>query len=65
MGGMDSYWTAVLWSLLPTVVVSFLFFFVLRSILRLDRTERKAYADVEARERAKRGMPPLADDTAS
>ena len=41
---MDDYWTAVLWSLLPTVVVSAIFFFVLRGIIRADRTERREYA---------------------
>jgi len=56
---MDSYWVAVFWSLLPTVVVSVLFFFVLRSIIRMDRTERRVYARVEAEERAKRGLPPV------
>jgi hypothetical protein len=62
---MDSYWTAVVWSLLPTVVVSALFFFILRGILRMDRTERRVYAAIEAEERAKRGLPPLADDSAA
>ena len=55
---MDDYWVAVVWTLLPTVVVSALFFFILRSILRADRTERRVYARVEAQERAKRGLPP-------
>ncbi|MFT4136765.1 hypothetical protein [Microbacterium sp.] len=54
---MDEYWVAVLWSLLPTVVVLGLFVFVLRSILRIDRHERRAYAKIEAEERAKRGLP--------
>ena len=57
-GGMDDYWVAVFWTLLPTVVVSGLFFFILRSILRADRTERRVYARIEAEERAKRGLPP-------
>ena len=57
-GAMDDYWAAVLWSLLPTVVVSALFFFVLRSVIRADRTERREYARIEAEERAKRGLPP-------
>ena len=57
-GGMDDYWVAVFWTLLPTVVVSGLFFFILRSILRADRTERRVYARIEAQERAKRGLPP-------
>jgi hypothetical protein len=57
---MDDYWVAVLWTLLPTIVVSGIFFFVLRSIIRADRTERREYARIEAEERAKRGLPPVA-----
>ncbi len=55
---MDDYWVAVLWTLLPTIVVSAIFFFVLRSIIRADRTERREYARIDAEERAKRGLPP-------
>ncbi|MGI6879048.1 hypothetical protein [Microbacterium sp. gxy059] len=55
---MDSYLAAALWSLAPTVVITVLFFFILRNILRFDRTERRVYADIEAEERAKRGLPP-------
>lgn len=62
---MDSYWVAVFWALLPTVVVSVLFFFVLRSIIRMDRTERRVYARVEAEERAKRGLPPVGETAPS
>ncbi|KZE34019.1 hypothetical protein [Microbacterium sp. T32] len=54
---MDDVWTAVLWPLLPTLAVSVIFFFILRSVIRMDRTERKAYARIEAQERAKRGLP--------
>ncbi|WP_019181907.1 hypothetical protein [Microbacterium yannicii] len=57
---MDEYWVAVVWTLLPTIVVSAIFFFVLRSIIRSDRTERRVYARIEAKERAKRGLPPVA-----
>jgi len=59
---MDTVWAAVVWALLPTVVVSLLFWFVLRGILRMDRTERRVYARIEAEERAKRGLPPVTDD---
>jgi hypothetical protein len=52
------FWAAALWTLLPTVLVSLIFFFVLRSIVRADRTERRVYAKVDAEERAKRGLPP-------
>ena len=44
------------WALLPTVVVSILFFYILRSIIRADRTERRAYDRIEAEQRAKRGL---------
>ncbi|MBN9210307.1 MAG: hypothetical protein BGO45_07720 [Microbacterium sp. 71-36] len=54
---MDDIWAAVLWPLLPTLAVSVIFFFILRSVIRIDRTERKAYARIEAEERAKRGLP--------
>jgi hypothetical protein len=64
-GGMDGFWAAVVWSLAPTIVVTGLFFFILRSALRADRTERRAYARVEAEERAKRGMPPAASTAAA
>lgn len=56
---MENYWGAVFWSLAPTIVVSTLFFYVLRSIIRADRTERRVYARIEAEERAKRGLPPV------
>ncbi|MGB4778370.1 hypothetical protein [Microbacterium sp.] len=55
---MDEYWVAVVWALLPTVVVLGLFVFVMRSILRMDRTERRVYAKIEAEERAKRRSAP-------
>ena len=57
---MDDYWLAVVWTLLPTVVVSAIFYFVMRSVIRSDRTERREYARIEAQERAKRGLPPAA-----
>lgn len=59
---MDEYWTAVTWSILPTIVVLAVFFFVLRGIIRMDRTERRVYAQIEAEERAKRGMTPTSED---
>ncbi|MGF3056118.1 hypothetical protein [Microbacterium sp. YY-01] len=55
---MDSYWLAVVWSLLPTLVVAAVFYFILRGIIRFDRTERKVHAKIEAEERAARGLPP-------
>ncbi|WP_181905711.1 hypothetical protein [Microbacterium bovistercoris] len=57
---MDSYWSAVIWSILPTIVVCAVFYFILRGILRFDRTERKVHSEIEAEERARRGLPPRA-----
>ncbi|WP_345762136.1 hypothetical protein [Diaminobutyricibacter sp. McL0608] len=54
---MDELWTGIVWSLAPTILVGLLFWVVMRSIVRADRTERKAYARMEAEERARRGLP--------
>ena len=62
---MDDYWVAVVWTLLPTIVVSALFFFILRSVIFADRNERRQYARIEAQERAKRGLPAHAPAAAS
>ncbi|MFT4212703.1 MAG: hypothetical protein QM626_12630 [Microbacterium sp.] len=51
------FWTGVLWALAPTVLLVALFFFILRAIVHMDRNERRAYAKVEAEERARRGLP--------
>jgi hypothetical protein len=55
---MNDFWSGVIWSLLPTVIVGLLFWLVMRAILHADRTERKAYSRLEAEERARRGLPP-------
>ena len=47
------FWTNAVYSLAPTVLVGLIFWFVMRSIIRSDRSERKAYAKIEAEERAK------------
>ncbi|MFC9918112.1 hypothetical protein [Agromyces binzhouensis] len=50
---MDDFWLNAIWSLAPTVLIGLIFWFVMRSLLRADRTERDAYAKIEAEERAK------------
>lgn len=55
---MDNFWIAAAWSILPTIAVSVVFVAILRGILRFDRTERKVHAQIEAEERAARGLPP-------
>lgn len=46
-----------LFSLVPTVVIGLVFWFVLRTIVRADRREREVQAKIEAEERAKVGLP--------
>lgn len=57
---MENFWVAALWAVGPTIIVTAGFFFVFRSIVRMDRTERRVHARIEAEERAKRGLPPVA-----
>ncbi|QEO15082.1 hypothetical protein FLP10_12155 [Agromyces intestinalis] len=51
---MDDFWANAIWSLAPTVLIGLIFWFVMRALFRADRTERDAYARIEAEERAKR-----------
>ncbi len=53
---MDTFWANALWSLSPTILVGLIFWWIIRSIFRADRTERKVYAEIEAEERAKLGL---------
>jgi hypothetical protein len=53
----QEFWANAIFSLIPTLAVGLIFWFTLRGILRADRTERKVYADIEAEERARAGLP--------
>lgn len=55
---MEDFWVAVAWSLIPTIVVVAIGYMILRGILRFDRNERRVYSQIEAQERARRGLPP-------
>jgi len=46
-------WSAVLFSVAPTVLIGLVFWFIMRAIIRSDRGERAAYAKIEAEERAR------------
>ncbi len=46
-------WSNAIFSLAPTVLVGLIFWFIMRAIIRADRTERKVYSKIEAQERAK------------
>jgi len=49
----QEYWSNAIFSIIPTLAVGLVFWFVMRSIMRSDRTERNSYAKIEAQERAK------------
>lgn len=53
---LDNYWINAVWSVVPTIGIAGLFWFVIRSILRADRTERKARDRIEKELRAERAM---------
>ena len=46
-------WDVGLWAIVPTICVGLVFWFVMRAIIRSDRTEREAQARIEAEEDAK------------
>ncbi|WP_298229068.1 hypothetical protein [Gryllotalpicola sp.] len=54
---LQDNWIGWLWSLGPMAVLGLIFWWVMAAITRADRNERKAYAKIEAEERAKRGLP--------
>jgi hypothetical protein len=48
---MDNYWFNAVYSLTPTIAVGVIFVFVMRSIIKLDSRERKAFKKIEEEER--------------
>ncbi len=58
---IQDYWLNALYSVIPTILIGLIFWMVLRSIIRADRTERRVYARIEAEERERLGLPPAPD----
>ena len=56
---LQDFWANAIYSVVPTILVGLLFWLVMRAIIRADRTERKVYAEIEAEEREKAGLPPV------
>ena len=54
---IENFWLNAAYSVTPTILIGWVFWFVMRAILRADRGERDAYADIEREEREKRGLP--------
>lgn len=53
---IENFWGNALFSIVPTIALGLMFWLMMRSILRADRTERKVYAQIEAEERARLGL---------
>ncbi|MGA1837700.1 hypothetical protein VD659_12295 [Herbiconiux sp. 11R-BC] len=53
---MNDFWLAIA-ALAPTVLVGLVFWFIMRALIRSDKSERKALAKIEAEEREKLGLP--------
>lgn len=49
----SEFWSNAIFSVVPTIAVGLIFWFVMAAIMRSDRTERSSYAKIEAQERAK------------
>ena len=60
--------SGVVFALTPTILLGVIFWFIMRAIIRADRTERAAYTKIEAEERARfereRGVTTTAPTTA-
>jgi hypothetical protein len=50
---IQNFWANAAYSLIPTMLLGLIFWFVMRAIFRADRTERKVYSEIEAEERAR------------
>jgi hypothetical protein len=57
---LENFWANAAYSVTPTILVGLIFWLVIRSIFRADRTERQVYSRIEAEEREKRGLGPKA-----
>lgn len=55
---IQDFWLNAIFSLVPTILIGLIFWFVMRAILRADRTERDTLKKYEADERERRGLPP-------
>jgi len=54
----EGFWANAVYSLIPTILFGLFFWFILRAVIRSDRSERSIAAKIEAEERAKAGLPP-------
>ncbi|MEN9989462.1 MAG: hypothetical protein RL508_441 [Actinomycetota bacterium] len=50
---------------IPPILVGGVFWLVMRSIFRADKTERRVWNEIENEERIKAGLPPKKDSSGS
>ena len=43
---IENWWLNALWSVSPTILLGLVFWFIIRVIVRADRAERRAYAQI-------------------
>ena len=55
---ITDFWANAVFSVTPTIIIGLIFWFVMRAILRADRTERNELDKYEREERARRGLAP-------
>jgi len=58
---IQDFWGNAIFSVIPTILIGLIFWFIMRGILRADRTERDTLKKYEAEERERRGLPPKKD----
>lgn len=49
----EEFWANAVFSVVPTLLIALVFWFIMRAILRADRNERAAQAKLEAQELAR------------
>jgi hypothetical protein len=54
---IENFWANAIFSVTPTIIMGLIFWFILRAILRADKSERDSFAKIEREERQKRGLP--------
>lgn len=54
---IENFWANAIFSVTPTIIMGLIFWFILRAILRADRSERESFQKIENEERIKRGLP--------
>lgn len=55
---ITDFWANAIFSITPTIIIGLIFWFVMRAILRADRTERGELDKYEREERERRGLDP-------